>query len=84
MLFFFISVHERILTEKESINMYQQQLFSTLIIIRTIIKNEVPKIMIFLIILIIHVYLYMCMHAVSHRSEYTPHVFVNILLYLFI
>ncbi len=29
------------------------------------------------------VYIYIYTHTVSHRSEYTPHIFVNIVLYLF-
>ncbi len=28
----------------------------------------------------IYVYIYIYTHTVSHRSEYTPHIFVNILL----
>ncbi len=32
---------------------------------------------------ITHIYIYIYIYIVSHRSEYTPHIFVNILLYLF-
>ncbi len=28
------------------------------------------------------VYIYIYIHTVSHRSEYTPHIFVNTLLYI--
>ncbi len=27
-------------------------------------------------------YIYIYIHTVSHRSEYTPHIFVNTLLYI--
>ncbi len=30
----------------------------------------------------IYIYIYICI-SVAHRSEYTPHIFVNILLYIF-
>ncbi len=30
----------------------------------------------------IYIYIYIYIYAVSHRSEYTPLIFVNILLYL--
>uniref|UniRef100_A0A672RK64 Transient receptor potential cation channel subfamily V member 1-like n=1 Tax=Sinocyclocheilus grahami TaxID=75366 RepID=A0A672RK64_SINGR len=31
----------------------------------------------------IYIYIYIYIYTVCHRSEYTPHIFVNILLYLF-
>ncbi len=31
----------------------------------------------------IFIYIIFNVYTVSHRSEYTPHIFVNILLYLF-